>query len=236
MWGARLVDGNIGATSLNGVSLVNAFIKNTAGFAGRDYRTGIDIRGIRAENTDFSGSNFAGLEMTGIGTQPMMSINNVTFKNSNLTGANFSGITTAIRDIGISFEGSNLTNTTFANADIHGRGNVPVFMFATGNNTNFSGVDMRGGYFQHVNLTNPNFTNVNLSMGAATFQQPARFFHAVLNNANFTNANLNQAIGFTTATLTSPIWSNTTCPDGTNSDTNGGTCIGHFPPEPFIED
>jgi hypothetical protein len=26
------------------------------------------------------------------------------------------------------------------------------------------------------------------------------------------------------------VWSNTTCPDGTNSNANGGTCLGHFGP------
>jgi hypothetical protein len=30
-----------------------------------------------------------------------------------------------------------------------------------------------------------------------------------------------------TATLTSVIWSKTQCPDGTNSSSDGGTCMGH---------
>ena len=30
------------------------------------------------------------------------------------------------------------------------------------------------------------------------------------------------------AVLTGVTWDNTTCPDGTNSDVNGGTCEGHL--------
>ena len=45
--------------------------------------------------------------------------------------------------------------------------------------------------------------------------------------ADFTNANLTDAFVFET-TVTNAIWSNTICPDGTNSDTNNGTCEGTF--------
>ncbi|HYX12670.1 MAG TPA: pentapeptide repeat-containing protein [Candidatus Acidoferrum sp.] len=41
--------------------------------------------------------------------------------------------------------------------------------------------------------------------------------------ADLTRANLRRATGLDTV-----IWSNTTCPDGTNSDTAGGTCLGHL--------
>ena len=49
---------------------------------------------------------------------------------------------------------------------------------------------------------------------------------ANLTNANLTNAYLDAAT-MTNAVLTGVIWSNTTCPDETNSDSNGGTCVGH---------
>ena len=41
-----------------------------------------------------------------------------------------------------------------------------------------------------------------------------------LMGANLTGANL------VFATVTGVVWGNTTCPDGSNSDTNGGTCVG----------
>jgi uncharacterized protein YjbI with pentapeptide repeats len=46
---------------------------------------------------------------------------------------------------------------------------------------------------------------------------------ANLADANFTNDNLTGA-DLTGANLTGVTWSNTTCPDGTNSNTDGDTC------------
>jgi hypothetical protein len=43
-----------------------------------------------------------------------------------------------------------------------------------------------------------------------------------LSGANLANGN------FKGATMTGVIWSNTTCPDGTNSTHDGGTCVGHL--------
>lgn len=231
-----LTNSSIGSTSLSGVSMINANITNTTGFAGRDYRTGINIKGIRFIDTDLTGANFSGYEFTAAPVPiPQTRAGRTVFRNSNLTNTNFSSITAALADVGIEFNGSNLSGADFTNAVIPSRSNQFTFQDTTGTNVNFSGADMRGAHFHRANLTDVNFTGVNLSKGPISSGVPARFFSAVLTNANFTNTNLLNAIGFTTATLINPIWSNTTCPDGTNSDANGGTCIGHFPPEPFIE-
>jgi uncharacterized protein YjbI with pentapeptide repeats len=48
-------------------------------------------------------------------------------------------------------------------------------------------------------------------------------------NADFTNANLGDASVDSSAD-DGIIWSNTTCPDETNSDDDGGTCVNHFTP------
>ena len=50
----------------------------------------------------------------------------------------------------------------------------------------------------------------------------ARLDGVDLTDADLTGANWRQATGLASATF-----SNTTCPDGTNSDANGGTCVGH---------
>jgi uncharacterized protein YjbI with pentapeptide repeats len=68
---------------------------------------------------------------------------------------------------------------------------------------------------------------------AATTTQLANLSGANLIGANLSNANLSQtnlelATGMSTAALTGVIWSKTTCPDGTNSNKDGGTCIGHL--------
>jgi uncharacterized protein YjbI with pentapeptide repeats len=42
-----------------------------------------------------------------------------------------------------------------------------------------------------------------------------------MTNADLTGANL------AGANIQKITWSNTTCPDGTNSNADGGTCVGH---------
>ncbi len=51
---------------------------------------------------------------------------------------------------------------------------------------------------------------------------------ANLTGANLTGTTLKEATGLKTATLTNILWNKTTCPDGTISNNNGGTCIGHL--------
>ena len=54
----------------------------------------------------------------------------------------------------------------------------------------------------------------------------ATFASTDLSYANFTNVDLT-GVDLTTASLSSATWANTTCPDGSNSDTNpGNTCVG----------
>ncbi|MGB8646486.1 MAG: pentapeptide repeat-containing protein [Anaerolineae bacterium] len=65
-------------------------------------------------------------------------------------------------------------------------------------------VNMTGTKFQGSNVCGANFTNANL-----------------------TNAAFSSATNGTAATVTGATWNNTTCPDGTNSNNNGNTCVGH---------
>ncbi len=67
-------------------------------------------------------------------------------------------------------------------------------------------------------LTGANLTGANLAGAILT--------GANLTGANLTKANLTGAV-MTHAVVTGVIWSNTTCPDSTNSSSNGGTCAGH---------
>ena len=64
-----------------------------------------------------------------------------------------------------------------------------------------------------TSLANSDLTGANLT--------GANLTNASLYNANLTNANL------TGANVSGVQWQHTTCPDGTNSDNNGGTCVGH---------
>ena len=79
----------------------------------------------------------------------------------------------------------------------------------------FNGADMHRIDLRGTDLRAANFQGTDLRY--------ARLDGVDLTNANLTGANWRAATGLASATF-----SNTTCPDGTNSDTNAGsTCVGH---------
>jgi len=122
----------------------------------------------------------------------------------------------------------NLTNTNFSGSQL-GSLSSPEFEGSTGTNTDFSSTNLKGANFTGVNLSGTKFRGADLTFNARS-NSYTFFAQATLNNPDFTNANLTGVQALDTATLTSPVWSNTTCPDFTNSDANGGTCVGHLAP------
>ncbi|MGH7204332.1 MAG: hypothetical protein ACREHC_07850 [Candidatus Levyibacteriota bacterium] len=71
---------------------------------------------------------------------------------------------------------------------------------------------------------------MNSTLSNANFSHSSvlNFEGATLQNVNVTNAILEGSENMSTATVSGAIWSNTTCPDGTNSNNNGNTYAGHF--------
>jgi uncharacterized protein YjbI with pentapeptide repeats len=65
-----------------------------------------------------------------------------------------------------------------------------------------------------ANLSDANLSLINLS-------------NADLAGVNFTNTELNGP-NLTGANLTAVSWVNTTCPDQTNSNNDGGTCVNNL--------
>jgi uncharacterized protein YjbI with pentapeptide repeats len=61
------------------------------------------------------------------------------------------------------------------------------------------------------------------------FLRDADLRNARLDGADLTGADLTGA-DLTGASLTKVVWSRTTCPDGSVSDENAGTCQGHLSP------
>ncbi|HET8658653.1 MAG TPA: pentapeptide repeat-containing protein [Micromonosporaceae bacterium] len=59
------------------------------------------------------------------------------------------------------------------------------------------------------------------------FLRDADLRNARLDNADLTRADLTGA-DLSGASIAGVVWRDTTCPDGTNSDTNGGSCAGHL--------
>ena len=81
--------------------------------------------------------------------------------------------------------------------------------------TNLSGADLTDATLQGFLLIGANLSGavlVNANLGGADVTR------ADLSGADLTGAVLTGGV----------VWSNTTCPDDTNSDANGGTCCGHL--------
>lgn len=181
----------------------------------------------------------------GCGFNDVAPIGNL-FKNRDYTGAymintSFSSVVGSADISGVNFNKASLSETVFDgtlmdNASIKNA-------FATG--LRFSNVSTSA---QNVNFTSSNLeslstsgstgTNFTGSNFSSTNLTSAIFRDAIMQNTNFNNSNLTSATfdntdltgatNMSTATRTGVTWSNSTCPDGTNSDTNGGTCEGHL--------
>lgn len=98
-------------------------------------------------------------------------------------------------------------------------------------NADISGVIFKGAVLSHINFMNTNLTGADFT-DAGNYPgwnfAGVDFENANLTNANFTNTNLQGARNLSTANTSGAIWNNTKCPDGTNSNENGNTCVGHF--------
>ncbi|MGH2632232.1 MAG: LuxR C-terminal-related transcriptional regulator [Tepidiformaceae bacterium] len=85
------------------------------------------------------------------------------------------------------------------------------------NHSNLAGTNLAGNQLSGGTFAGVDFTGANLSGIVAN---PGVFSTANFTDANLTNAEIDEAI------VVGAIWSNTTCPDGTNSDQHNGTCVG----------
>jgi hypothetical protein len=81
----------------------------------------------------------------------------------------------------------------------------------------------------YTNVSGFNFSNKNMMFFV--------FVDSILNNSNFENSNLKGSIfshvdlknsNFTKANIQDVVWINVICPNGSNSEKNGGTCEGHL--------
>jgi pentapeptide repeat protein/Big-like domain-containing protein len=89
---------------------------------------------------------------------------------------------------------------------------------------NLHGLNLTGAQLSGANLSNANLNGANLT--GADFSG-ADLSGANLNGANLTGADLS-GTDVTGANFNKVTWSDTTCPDGTDSNADGGTCTGHL--------
>jgi len=126
----------------------------------------------------------------------------------NLHGQDFSNL----NSFQVNFSGANLSSASFSGSTL----SECNFSGANLSTANLAGAQFFECALPGANLQGANLTNANFAPG----------FIPGGDSANLTGANFQNAVGLTTVT-----WGNTTtCPDGTNSGTNGGTCLGHLKP------
>jgi hypothetical protein len=153
---------------------------------------------------------------------------------SNLTEATMQDVDLRYRNfIGIDFHGSDFNSATLTGSDISG--------------ANFSNTFLQNTIFRKANAQNANFSNATIRIEAdgAIFQGADFSDTAItsINGGNFQNANFSNAqitgrlrnltlLGahLSTANLTNTEWDQVICPDGSNSNDNSYTCIGHLLP------
>ena len=204
---------------------LGGLVENTtnADFSGADFR----YRNLQGRN--FSGSNLNGANLT------HANLNDTNLSNVDLTGA--------ILD-NADLQNINVTGATFTSAhlngvDLHGQNwsnvaDVSVTLFNNANLSGFSsgGKSFHASGFERANLTNANFSNSDLQQSNFSFATVVgtNFSGADLSltnffNVHFINTNLFHAPtgGFPYSTFT-----NTICPDGTNSDNDGNTCANNL--------
>jgi len=120
---------------------------------------------------------------------------------SSVGGSNFRNLDlSGVNLMGVSLPNENLVGDNLANANL--------------SNSNLQGANLKGDPLTGANLNGASLIGTNLQ-------------GANLQGANLTNANLGGAT-LKGASIGGVMWSNTVCPDGTNSDADGNTCMGHL--------
>ena len=168
------------------------------------------------QNCSFFGpyANLQSCDLAGVSIPADVNLSNANLTNAvltgvNLNGANLNGANLTNANVnGAILGGANLTNAVLTGVQSGSVTGTPVAL-----PTNWQLV---GGYLvgPGSNLTNAVLTGANLT-------------DADLADTNFTGANLDDATA-TGVNVTSAIWADTTCPDGTNSNNDGGSCANHL--------
>lgn len=127
----------------------------------------------------------------------------VSLAGLDLAGADFWGA----KLVGVDFTGSDLAGALFG-GDTEAQADLT--------SVDFSGADLTGATLDDTYLYSVAFDGADVA--DASFTGATLIFND-FTGADLTGASLDQA-----DLLQFPVWSNTICPDGTNSDDDGGTC------------
>lgn len=128
------------------------------------------------------------------------------------------------------FDGASVKYTDFS----YSEGTYPRFRNANVTHAVFAHSEFESGMFNNADLTYTDFNNVTFTTYGTQTIYKNDFSNSNLSYSNFndaslygltlTNADLTGATFVGTTFVGNNVWSNTICPDGTNSNDNGNTC------------
>jgi uncharacterized protein YjbI with pentapeptide repeats len=183
---------------------------------------------------DFNSSSSATITQyvdTNVSSFPKLADGAYDLSNSNLSGAYFGGANLA----GASLAGSNLAGAVFVDADLNGADMAD----SNFKGADFAGANLAGARLAGSNLAGAVFVDADLNgadMADGNFKGAdfagADLLKADLAGSNLAGANLTSAdlagAKLSNVNLRGAIWGGTTCPDGTSSNADGGSCSGHL--------
>ena len=194
---------------------------------------GADLSDADLFGVDLSGADLSGADLTGVSSGEIIGtpsglpadwilVNGyligpgADLSDADLSGADLFGIDLSGADL----SGADLTGVSSGEITGTPSGLPADWILANGYligpGADLSDADLSGANLSGVDLSTADLSGVNLT-------------DADLTDANLTDADLTDA-DLSGATLTGITWSNTTCPDGTNSVDNGNTCVNDLLP------
>lgn len=188
-------------TSGSGSGLLSNLVGADFSGASLQYRdlTNLDLHDSKMLSANLTGASLVGANLTGVDFSSTM-MDKADVHGTNLSGSTFK----PFRAVGANFSGADFTNAKIQGA------------------SSFYSVDLTDANFQQAIFMGTSFEPASSCSPDCTYFKGGDF-----TNAHFTNATL-AGMHFVNANFTGATWSNTVCPDGTNSDNNGNTCDGHL--------
>ena len=242
--GADLEDANLGSVDLAGDDIYNAYLLG-ANFDNAD----LDGANLGATNLADANLNDASLSDTyfynaylGDATLTGAYFGSADLQNAYLDGANLTEADLVNANLSdTTLTNANLADASLSNVSSGGITGTPSTLplgwdvqggYLIGPGANLSDAQLAGvAYLFEADLEGTNLSNADLS---GDVLESANLSAANLNGANLSNANLGTA-NLTNATLTGAdvngvVWVDATCPDGTNSNNDGDTCVNNLTP------
>jgi uncharacterized protein YjbI with pentapeptide repeats len=221
----------------------------TGSFAKFLFAPGMDLAGIYFDELNLEGADLSGADLTNatLFRSDLTEVNLEDATLDNLSATDLQGCPAALPGDFHCVSGQSVNSNPpsvgngFAVIGPRARlGLCPSFEYTYLADVDLSDMNLAGIGMEGVTLTGANLSGTHLR-GASLSE--ADLSDADLSGADLTDANLGPQqleidecfatyVGarLENAILTDVTWSNTTCPDGTNSDDNGGTCEGALTP------